>query len=270
MAKKLFLSEFFQKLWQESDPFEEVGKLSGTLFREVKSRRTLRLELGGRSFFLKHHLGVGWREIFKNLLQFKLPILGAGNEYRAIQRLTELDVPTMTAEAYGERNWNPAGRESFLITAELTDCRSLEDVCANWITAAPEFAFKLALIKEVARSAGIMHRSNICHRDCYICHFLLDMKTLDAERPQVFVIDLHRALQWGKLPYRYQVKDVAGLYFSSMDAGLSRRDLYRFMKLYSRKSLRRTLQEDGKFWQSVDKTARKLYYKEHQKAAPEF
>ncbi|MBE6368358.1 MAG: lipopolysaccharide core heptose(I) kinase RfaP [Lentisphaerae bacterium] len=270
MAKKLFLSGFFQKLWQDSDPFAEVGKLDGTLFREVKSRRTLRLEINGRSFFLKHHLGVGWREIFKNLFQFKLPILGAGNEFRAIRRLTELDVPTMTAEAYGERNYNPAQRESFLITAELTDCRSLEDICANWSSQKPAFAFKNALIREVARSSGIMHRSNMCHRDCYICHFLLDMRTVTDRRPRVSVIDLHRALQWKKLPRRYQVKDVAGLYFSSMDAGLSRRDFFRFMKLYSQKSLRQIMQEEAAFWQDVKKTACKLYIKEHKKQPPEF
>ena len=38
------------------------------------------------------------------------------------------------------------------------------------------------------------------------------------------------------LPGRYRVKDVAGLYFSSMDAGLSRHDFYRFMSFYRMKS----------------------------------
>ena len=270
IVKKLFLSGFFRQLWQNSDPFAEVGKLDGTLFREVKTRRTLRLELNGRSFFLKHHLGVGWKEIFKNLFQFKLPILGAGNEFAAINALTALDVPTMTAEAYGERGMNPAKRESFLITAELCDNVSLEDICREWQANPPAFQFKYALLKEVARSASLMHDNNICHRDCYICHFLLDMKTADNDRPLVSVIDLHRALIWKALPFRYRVKDTAGLYFSSMDTGLTRRDFYRFMKLYSHKSLRDTLKNDRKFWLAVDSAARKLYLKDHKKAAPEF
>ena len=268
--KKLFLSDFFQKHWQDKDPFAEVARLDGTLFREVKTRRTLQLTINGRSFFLKHHLGVGWREIFKNLFQFKLPILGAGNEFRAIRRLTELDVPTMTAVAYGERGSNPAKRESFLITADLVNTQSLEDICANWQTEKPEFAFKLALIKEVARSVGIMHRNNICHRDCYICHFLLNMDTVNAARPTVSVIDLHRALEWKRLPLHYRVKDTAGLYFSSMDIGLTRRDIYRFIKIYSGKTLRETLQSDKSFWQNVKTTAEKLYFKEFRRNAPEF
>lgn len=268
--KKLFLSDFFQKLWVNHDPFEEVAKLDGTLFRAVKSRRTLRLEINGRAFFLKHHHGVGWKEIFKNLLQFKLPILGAANEFAAINLLTSLNVPTMIAEAYGERNSNPANRESFLITAELSDCISLEDICRDWPEKAPDFRFKFALIKEVARTVRLMHSNNLCHRDCYICHFLLDMKTADHDRPKVSVIDLHRAVKWKKLPFHYQVKDTAGLYFSSMDANLSRRDFYRFMKLYSNKSLRATLQQDQRFWQKVQLTAGKLYRREHGKTPPEF
>ena len=268
--KKLYLSNFFKKLWQDKDPFDEVAKLDGTLFREVKTRRTLQLTLNGRSFFLKHHLGVGWREILKNIFQFKRPILGAGNEFRAIELLTALDVPTMTAEAYGERGCNPAKRESFLITADLVNTRSLEDICAEWQQQKPAFAFKHSLLKEVARSAGIMHRNNICHRDCYICHFLLDMNTVNDPRPKVSVIDLHRAIQWKKLPWHYQVKDTAGLYFSSMDINLTRHDIYRFMKLYSQKSLRQTLAEDAKFWQAVKLTANRLYSKEHGKQPPEF
>ena len=268
--KKLFLNKFFQQLWQDKDPFAEVARLEGDLFREVKTRRTLRLEIAGRGFFLKHHSGVGWREILKNLLQFKLPVLGAANEFAAINKLTSLDVPTMTAAAYGERYFNPAGRESFLITEELANCQSLEDIGRHWPQNTPEFAFKLALIKEIARSSGIMHRNNICHRDCYICHFLLDMASISLPRPRVSVIDLHRAVIWKKLPYRYKVKDTAGLYFSSMDINLSRRDFYRFMRFYSQKSLRKTLLEDGKFWHDVATVARKLYCKEHNRPAPEF
>lgn len=267
--KKLYLGKFFAEKWADSDPFVEVGKLDGTLFREVKTRRTLRFEFDGRGFFLKHHQGVGWKEIFKNLLQFKLPILGAGNEYNAICRLTELDVPTMTAEAYGERGGNPARRESFIITAELTNVESLEDLTRDWPEHGVEFKFKLALLKEVARSTKIMHESNLCHRDCYICHYLLDTTTADAPRPTVSIIDLHRATQWRTLPLRYQVKDVAGLYFSSMDINLTRNDFFRFMKLYRGQSLRETLKNDGDFWRKVAETARKLYKKEHGRAPME-
>ena len=94
---KLFLDPFFQELWRGKDPFAEVAALSGQLFRDVKNRRTSRVEIGGRGFFLKHHLGVGWGEIVKNLLQGKLPVLSAVNEFRALRKLHELGIPSFLA-----------------------------------------------------------------------------------------------------------------------------------------------------------------------------
>ena len=48
----------------------------GDVYRDKEGRRTLRIHHGGRSFFLKLHAGVGWPEIFKNLLQGRLPATG--------------------------------------------------------------------------------------------------------------------------------------------------------------------------------------------------
>ena len=266
---KLFLDPFFQELWRDRDPFAEVAALSGQLFRNVKNRRTSRIEIGGRGFFLKHHLGVGWGEIFKNLLQGKLPVLSAVNEFRALRKLHELWIPTMTPCACGERNFNPARRESFLITEELTDTISLEDLCAQSREPLP-FRERLGLIAALAESARKLHDNGINHRDFYLCHFQLDLATRGTAHPVLYMMDLHRAQMRKRIPSRYRVKDVAGLYFSSMDAGLTRRDYFRFMRLYRGKRLRETLREERRFWHEVDVTARKLYFKEHGRPAPEF
>ena len=58
-----------------------------------------------------------------------------------------------------------------------------------------------------------------------------------------------------------RIKDIAGLYFSAMDAGLSKRDILRFIRSY-RDSL---WHKD--FLQRVDVRARKLYEKIHGRAA---
>ena len=44
-----------------------------------------------------------------------------------------------------------------------------------------------------------------------------------------------------------------------MNIGLTKRDLFRFMKGYSEKSLRDILSQDKKFWTKVEKRAQKLY-----------
>ena len=266
---KLFLDPFFQELWRGKDPFAEVAALSGELFRDVKNRRTSRVEIGGRGFFLKHHLGTGWGEIVMNLLQGKLPVLSAVNEFRALRKLHELGIPTMTPCACGERGIDPARRESFLITEELTNTVSLEDLCAQAPGPLP-FRERLGLIAALAESARKLHDNGINHRDFYLCHFQLDLATRGTPHPVLYMMDLHRAQMRKRIPARYRVKDVAGLYFSSMDAGLTRRDYFRFMRLYRGKSLRETLTEERRFWHEVDVTARKLYAKEHGRPAPEF
>jgi heptose I phosphotransferase len=77
-------------------------------------------EVAGRGYFVKIHRGVGWAEIVKNLLSLRLPVLGAANEWRAIQRLSELGVDSMHAVAYGLRGRNPGRQHSFIITEELS------------------------------------------------------------------------------------------------------------------------------------------------------
>ncbi|MCI5778622.1 MAG: lipopolysaccharide core heptose(I) kinase RfaP [Lentisphaeria bacterium] len=248
----------FAEWWRHRDPFAEAFALEGEEFRNVKNRRTFRIEAEGRGFFVKLHRGVGWAEIFKNLFQFKLPVTDAGSEYRALTALKRLGVPTMEIAAFGCRNFNPARRESFLITEELTDVTSLEDLARRGIPG----AWKPKLIRALARSAGTMHRAGINHRDCYLCHYLLKNASLGAPEAQLHVIDLHRAQMRRRVPYRYRVKDVAGLCFSALDLPLSRRDLWRFIAAYSGRPLRTELKERGRFWSDVYRTALKLYRKE--------
>lgn len=259
MSVKKDLRAPFDRLWRDCDIFEKVFALEGEEFRNVKNRRTFRIEVEKDGFFVKIHRGVGWREIFKNLLQFKLPVTGAGNEYRALEKLHDIGVDTMETAAYGERNWNPGARESFLITRELTGVISLEDVVLSG-NFTP--VLKRQFIRVLATSAGKMHRAGINHRDCYICHYLWHR---EEENIRLSVIDLHRAQIRKKVPRRYLVKDVAGLLFSSFDVPLSRRDIWRFIHFYCGGDVREELAERRKFYQAVYKAACKLYRKEHGK-----
>ncbi len=258
----LSLREDFARAWQGQDPFLAVQALQGELYRNVKGRRTLRFELGGRAYFAKIHLGVGWGEILKNLLSLRLPILGARNEWQAIARLRELGVASMTAVAYGERGWNPARRLSFIVTEALEDTISLEDYCARWPQQRPPLQRKWQLIDALARISRQLHAHGICHRDYYICHFLLHeserFSAGEIREPRLSLIDLHRTLISDHLPQRWIIKDVAGLYFSALHIGLNRHDFLRFVKIYSGKPLRQALNEDGAFWAEVQRKALRL------------
>lgn len=257
---KLMLAEPFKSLWAGRDAFDAVEGLKGQVYRELEARRTLRTEVAGRGYFVKIHRGIGWGEIVKNLLTAKLPVLGAGQEWRALERLHQVGVPTMTAVAYGERGSNPADQHSFIVTAELAPTVSLEDFSIDWVKQPPAPALKRALIAEVARMTGMMHRAGVNHRDCYICHFLLHTdRPITPETLKLSVIDLHRAQTRPKITLRWRNKDLAALYFSALDIGLTRRDKLRFLKGYFQQPLRQILGEEAALLSWLEGKAEKLY-----------
>lgn len=256
-GQELSLRADFQQLWQGQDPFAAAAALDGEVFRALEQRQTLAFNAGQQRFFIKRHHGARWTEIFKNLLQLRLPVVSAKNEFRAITKLQQLGIRVPVIAAYGRKGVLPANIESFLVTEDVGPHESLEDHCRHWRTQPPAFAHKLALLLQIADISRTMHTAGVCHRDFYICHLLFT----GADQP-LTVIDLHRALVKHKLEQRWLIKDIAGLYFSAMDAGLTRRDLYRFMRRYSNEgSLRATLATHGAFWRAVEQRALRLYRK---------
>ena len=256
---KLMLDEPFLSLWRGKDPFAEVEFLQGELFRDMKTRRTLRVEIDGNGYFVKIHRGVGWPEIFKNLLSGKLPVLGAAQEWRALERLRLAGVPTMTCVAFGERGRDPARRHSFIVTREIAPSVDLEVFARGWRTSPPPFTLKRALIARLAEMVGAMHHSGINHRDCYICHFLL--RTDPPPAPDCLslsLIDLHRAQTRASTPSRWRDKDLAALYFSVLDIPLTRRDKLRFLRIYFGKPLRDILSGEANLLRRLENKAMKL------------
>ncbi|HEY6612081.1 MAG TPA: lipopolysaccharide core heptose(I) kinase RfaP [Pseudomonas sp.] len=266
---RLMLAEPFKSLWAGRDAFAEVERLEGQVYRELEGRRTLRTEVAGRGYFVKIHRGIGWGEIVKNLLSAKLPVLGAAQEWTAIQRLTAAGVPTMTAVAFGERGRNPAAQHSFIVTEELAPTVSLEDFSRDWRATPPDPRLKRALIRRVAEMLGAMHRAGVNHRDCYICHFLLHTdQPVSANDFRLSVIDLHRAQTRAKVPTRWRNKDLAALYFSALDIGLTRRDLLRFLKAYFQRPLRDILRDEAVLLSWLERKAARLHARYLRKYAP--
>ena len=270
MSETVWLTPPFDRLWAGRDPFVAVEALQGEVFRELEARRTLRTEVGGCGYFVKIHRGVGWGEIIKNLVCLRAPVLGAGNEYHALRRLAELGVASMTPVAFAERGTDPARQHSFIITEELAHTVSLEDHCRDWPTNPPPAAWKYALIGRVAEMAGRMHRGGVNHRDFYICHFLLHLDP--PPRPEDFrlsLIDLHRAQTRAATPRRWRDKDLAALYFSALEIGLTRRDVLRFLRAYFERPLRDILREENALLARLEREAQRLLARYRRKYAPE-
>lgn len=260
---ELYLEGELAGAWADDNPFERLLQMDGEVFRALEGRTTLRFELNGRHYFLKRHLGVGWTEIAKNLVTGKMPVIGAANEWRALQHLRAHGVHTATPLAFGQRGMNPATRQSVLVMSELSRMTDLEKLTAGWGAFPPLYGFRKRLVEAVADTARNMHDSGVNHRDFYLCHLWLPDACLDEAEPiRLYVIDLHRAQIRKAVPRRWRIKDLGALYYSALNSGITRRDVVRFLRRYTGRPVRQLLREDGAFWQAVSDRAVAIYQRD--------
>lgn len=257
--KKIWLStEIKKKISPVVDPFDFLMSIQGEIFRKVLERETLRFGLDGETYFIKKHFGCGFWEAIKNLLQFRVPILGAKNELEVIRALEQAGVPTMQVEAYGFRGIKPFWQQSFIVTRELKPIVGLRDLAEKWAKEKPAFHEKKAMIEEVGQMAGRMHRVGVVHRDFYLAHFQLEVNS-PVEKPKIYLIDLHRSIIRKPLKKRWIIKDLSSLYFSSMDAGLTKKDIFRFLMHYFNLPLSIIYQNKKSLLLQIEQKAKKLY-----------
>ena len=323
--------------WANFDKVMSIGKTVTPAIRDVENtqRRTVKFSHQNNDYYVKTHGGVGWKEILKNLAYFRLPVLGAEHEWRGVHHLRRqtllrnLRLNTLEIAGYGSREHflggfvhDPARRQSFTVTDEIPNAKSLEDLCRDdwkWgdrrIDNIKEVRFKRWLIDQLAQTARIIHQSGANHRDFYLGHFLMQQSEnsdqFEPTEARLFLIDLHRmrihrpsifswlaAIVKGLSPSgrirppvshprkRWHIKDVAGLYYSSMNLGLTLRDWCRFMTTYGNLNRRQALQvlqlldnrhhfrfakrsfwnRECRFWWRVYGRARKLYASEKRRS----
>ena len=220
--------------------YRTLASANGQVYRHAARRRTLRLG----AYFVKLHEGVGWREIAKNLLALRRPVLGARNEFVACQHLRAHGVPAPAVAGFGVSGWHPARRRSFVACDALDGFESLEAL-AGCESLAPLMRRRLLLATAALLRA--MHAAGVYHRDCYAAHILADTAQWAAGHATLAIIDLHRARVKRALPRRWRRRDLAALLFSAAAFDPTGRELLRFARAYGAASLRR----DRHFWRGV-------------------
>lgn len=235
--------------------FDMIMQLEGKVYRDVTRRKTSQVEIDGQSYFIKQHYGVGWGEVFKNLLSFKKPVLSAMTEVNAIRELSVNGISTTPLVAFGERGYNPAKMQSFVMTEDLGEIITLEDFCASWRDNPPDPRFKAMLIKALAELAGKLHAAGLCHRDFYLCHFVIKKSDFNAGNLNLILIDLHRMLFKQAPNGKVAMKDIAALVFSAKDCGFNDEDWALFKAHY--------LPQSDDFWTLVFARADRLHEKYH-------
>ncbi len=232
--------------------FNELMNVQGECYRSQPSRKTSRVSLAGQDYFIKQHSGAGFREIFKNLLRARLPVIGAKNEWRALEKCQVIGIKTASLVGYGARGLHPARQKSFVITRPLEQMKNLEETMKAGIP----FSYRRKILYQLAHMVSAFHQAGMCHRDMYICHFLLK----PDPTPQLYMMDLHRVTIREEITKRDQLKNLAALLYSSFDGGFSLGDYLFFLKIYMNKPLVEIVQ--APLLKKIFKRAYALYLKD--------
>ena len=256
---KIFDHNLFD-FFNDDEPFLLAENLEGEIYREYGKRTTKNFQFAQKSYFLKFHGPIGWFEIFKNLLQFKVPVVGALREFEALSHLKKHKIDSLEVQGFGNKGLNPANSFSFLITEELYGTISLEDFFLQDRHKELLPTQRRKLIKHVAKLIRKMHLSGLNHRDLYLCHLHIK-EDVDFNDIKVYLIDLHRAQIRSNVPERWLVKDLGGFFHSILQFGLSEKDFYRFMTAYFECSLSELLQNRSKLIKKILNRCFSMYMK---------
>ena len=159
--------------------------------------------------------------------------------------------------------------EGWRVHQELERATALEEDCFLLTNQMGVAAHEVNALQRVADVARRMHESGMNHRDFYICHFLLHLDPAPTPAAlRLSLIDLHRAQIRARTPRRWRDKDLASLYFSALDIGLTQRDKLRFLRGYFGRPLREILRDEAALLARLDARAAQLQTRYLRKYAP--
>lgn len=165
--------------------FDQFWNLKATWFEPPNHRRggwsgvvkyQLNLAEGDIPVFIKrqeNHLTRTWRHCLRGIPTFE-------KEYRNIQKLRKLNIPTLEAVYFAK-----SGKKAILITKALEDFQSLEHLNTDALSRAQ----KNALINTVAQVIQKLHQHRLQHNCLYAKHIFVSQT---AQSWQVRLIDLEK------------------------------------------------------------------------------
>ncbi len=200
----------------------------------LSTRNTVRIDLvdgkDKRPFFLKRYRPKREKGLFGITLPFLKNRTDAKNEWEAMFCFMNAGLPGPRPVAYGED-----GPFSFVMSEGVPHSMKLSQWAERYLEKDKKMTADLVrkkrmIIETVAKIVGKMHASGMNHQDLYLCHFLCGDE--ESGLP-LTLIDLQRVVMRKRLAKRWQVKDLAQLYFSSAPY-VTRSDIWRFWKKYSK------------------------------------
>jgi hypothetical protein len=151
-------------------------------------------------------------------------------EWVSANQLTSAGVAVPKTIAYGEQWGGLFEKRSFIITEKIANADALErklPECFDGQPTSANFKRRRQFIAQLAGFIKKFHETNYRHRDLYFSHIFQD------NNGGFFLIDLARAFKPMVLRRRYQIKDIAQVYYSAPKRYFSNTDRLRFYLDYA-------------------------------------
>ena len=174
-------------------------------------------------------------------------------EFEAAQKLNQAGINTPTIAAYGTQWGKIFEKCSFIVTEKIPDAEALERNLPVYFQGQP-YTINLKLrrnfIAKLADFINKFHQTNYRHRDLYLSHIFY------SDIGGFYLIDLARAFKPIFLKKRFQLKDLAQLYYSAPGRYFTNSDRLRFYIKYT--GWKKLTNEDKIFIRSVIKKTGKM------------
>jgi hypothetical protein len=169
----------------------------------------------------------------RNWLKHRKRISCGSVERVSASQLTLAGIPVPKIIAYGEQWSGLFEKRSFVITEKIANAEALERKLPECFGGRPTSMNLRRRRRFIAQLAGFIkkfHETNYRHQDLYFSHIFQD------NDGKFFLIDLARAFKPMFLHRRYQIKDIAQVYYSAPKQYFSNTDRLRFYLGYAGRS----------------------------------
>ena len=194
--------------------FDGLFNINGNIIRSSKNRETVEFIFKDKKYFIKRFSKGSLLQNFLNKLGIVKDISNANNEYSAYKILHDIGVETPKLVCYGneKKSWN---NRSFVIAEEIKNFEQLDFFLSKKKYQKVKKNFEDQIYKKIVDIVGKLHKNGIIHHDLYLCHFLLDLKSLDDKKsPKIYLIDFHRLQKKNSIRTSRLIKELGDLLFS--------------------------------------------------------
>ncbi len=258
ISKGLWVYREYTKLFKEAglDSIEKICNFQGGQLLNKKGlasfRKRVRFELDGKTFYLKLYNHAPCKLQLQNWLDHRKKAPLAKYDMGPIEKFRAADIKTPKVIAYGAKTGLLFEKISLLITENISDATSLEKATPSFFDRSSD-EFDISKQKDFARDLGKFaqrfHNLGLRHRDFYLCHIFWGKKA------GFYLIDLQRVFK-PIFAYRFRVKDIAQLFYSSPSSVYSRTMKLRFYLSYT--NTRKLTAQDKRFLGKVFSKALKM------------